>query len=175
VTPLVGKLLPRPPRHKRGRPKGALGDKAYSKRYQLYLDWIYERTFNPSLTKEQFAKNRLRITDDDLNGKYSSNHRTKVDALLQELKPARMKGLHEGQRRALEIIYPLVITFEQRFARQWREAKQHSPTLTKEDFLQNFFKWPRDRKRHPVEIDMIREYLEILDQGEKQLTDSERE
>lgn len=170
--PLIARMLHRPSGQKRGRPKGALGDKAYNKRYQLYLDWIYESTFNPSLTKEQFVKNRLGITDEDLKGKYSSVHRPKVDALLQELKPARMKQLHEGQRRALEIIYPLVITFDQQLARQWREAKQHSPALTKEEFLRDFFKWPR-RKRHPIEVDTIREFLERLDLGEKQLTDSE--
>ncbi|MGP8267154.1 MAG: hypothetical protein ACLQOQ_14425 [Beijerinckiaceae bacterium] len=172
LMPLIARMLHRPSGQKRGRPKGALGDKAYNKRYQLYLDWIYESTFNPSLTKEQFVKNRLGITDEDLKGKYSSVHRPKVDALLQELKPARMKQLHEGQRRALEIIYPLVITFDQQLARQWREAKQHSPALTKEEFLRDFFKWPR-RKRHPIEVDTIREFLERLDLGEKQLTDSE--
>jgi len=168
------KLLPKPPRRKRGRPKGALGDDAYNKRYELYQDWIYERTLNPSLTKEQFAKKRLGITDEDLEGEYSINRRAEVDALLQELKPARMKQLDEGQRRALETIYPLVITYPQYLARKWQEAKQHSQALTKEDFLQEFFGWPRDRKRLPVEADMIREYLEKLDQGEKLLTNSER-
>lgn len=171
---LIAELLPKPPRQKRGRPKGALGDNAYNKRYQLYLDWNYEKTLNPSLTKEQFAKKRLGITDEDLKGEHSSDHRPKVDALLQELKPARMKQLDEGQRRALEIIYPLVITFDQNLARQWREAKQHSPALTKEDFLRDFFGWPRDRKQHPIGIDTIREFLAILNQGEKRLTDSER-
>jgi hypothetical protein len=171
---LIVELLPKPPRQKRGRPKGALGDNAYRKRHQLYRDWIHEKTLNPSLTKEQFAMKRLGITDEDLKGEYSSDHRTKVDALLQELKPARMKNLDEGQRRALETIYPLVIAFDKNLARQWREAKQRSPALTKEDFLQEFFGWPRDRKRHPLEVEIIREYLEILNQGEKQLTDSER-
>ena len=164
---LALKLLPKPPRRKRGRPKGALGVKAYNKRYELYQDWIYEKTLNPSLTKKQFAKERLGITDDDLEGEYSSDHRAKVDALLQELKPARMKQLDEGQRRALDTIYPLMITYNQYLARQWREAKKNSPALTKEDFLQDFFGWPRDRKRHPIETDMIREYLEKLDAGRK--------
>jgi hypothetical protein len=75
----------------------------------LYQDWIYEKTLNPSLTKEQFAKNRLGITDEDLEGDYGSDHRPKVDALLQELKPARMKQLDEGQRGALEIVFSGVI------------------------------------------------------------------
>jgi hypothetical protein len=126
------------------------------------------------LTKQQFAKKRLGITDEDLKGSDGGYHRYRMLALLQKLKPARMKQLDEGQRRALEIIYPLVITFDQNLARQWREAKQHSPALTREDFLQDFFKWPRDRKRHPIEVDMIQEFLERLDQAEKQLTDSER-
>ena len=86
-----------------------------------------------------------------------------------------MKQLDDGQRRALEIIYPLVSTFGQRLATQWREAKQHCPGLTKEDFLHDFvFRWPRHRKRIPLENDNIRECLEKLAQGEKLLTDSER-
>ena len=171
---LVLKLLPKPPHQKRGRPKGALGDYAYNKRYELQQHWIYEKTLNPSLTKEQFAKQRLGITDEDLEGEYSSDHRPKVDALLQELKPARMKQLDEGQRGALETIYPLLITYPQYLARKWREAKQHSPALTKEDFLQDFFGWPRCEKRHPVEADMIHEYLGKLEQGEKLLAGNER-
>lgn len=174
---LVVKLLPKPRRRKRGRPKGALGDKAYDKGYQLYLNWIHDSTLNPSLTKEQFAKQRLGIKDEDLKGKDSAYHRYRMDALLQKLKPARMKRLDEGQRRALKIIYPLVITFDQRLAGQWREAKQRSPALTKEDFLQDFFGWTRVARKphlHPIEVDMMQEYLERLDRGEKQLTDSER-
>ena len=87
-----------------------------------------------------------------------------------------MKQLDEGQRRALETIYPLIITFDQRLAVQWREAKLQSPALTKEDFLQDFFGWTRvARKRdlHPIEVDMIQEYLEILDRGEKLLAKSD--
>ena len=174
---LVVKLLPKPRRRKRGRPQGALGDKAYDKGYQLYLNWIHDSTLNPSLTKEQFAKQRLGIKDEDLKGKDSAYHRYRMDALLQKLKPARMKRLDEGQRRALKIIYPLVITFDQRLAGQWREAKQRSPALTKEDFLQDFFGWTRVARKphlHPIEVDMMQEYLERLDRGEKQLTDSER-
>ena len=171
---LVVKLLPKPPRQKPGRPEGALGDNAYKKRHQLYMDWRHDKTLNPSLTKEQFAKKRLGITDEDLK-KDSEYHRYRMNALLQKLKPARMKQLDEGQRRALDVIYPLVITWDWEMARQWREAKQHSPALTKEDFLQDFiFKWPRDRKRLPLEDKIIGEYLKRLDQGEKLLIDSER-
>jgi hypothetical protein len=72
------------------------------------------------------------------------------------------------------LVYPLVITYSQYLAQKWREAKQRSPASTKEDFLRAFFGWPRDRKLHPNEADMIREYLEKLDQGKKQLTNSER-
>jgi hypothetical protein len=172
---LALKLLPKAPRQKGGRPKGALGDNAYKKRYQLYVDWTHDKTLNPSLSKEQFAKKRLGITDEDLKGKDSAYHRYRMNALLQKLKPARMKQLDEGQRRALDIIYPLILTSDQRLALQWREAKQQSPALTKEDFLQDFiFKWPRDRKRLPLEDEIIGEYLERLDQGEKLLIDSER-
>ena len=175
---LVVKLLPKPPRQKGGRPKGALGDNAYNKRYQLYMDWRHDKTLNPSLTKEQFAKKRLSITDEDLKGKDSAYHRYRMNALLQKLKPARMKQLDEGQRRALDIIYPLILTSDQRLALQWREAKQQSPALTKEDFLQDFFGWTRVTRRrrrlHPIEVDMMQEYLERLDRGEKLLTNSER-
>jgi hypothetical protein len=170
----VAKLLPKLVRRGRGRPKGALGDNAYDRRYRLYSDWIGEKALDPSLTKEQFAKQHLGITDKDLEGEYGSDHRTRMDALLQELKPARMKQLDEGQRRALEILYPTVITWDREFARQWREAKQRSPRLTKEKFIENFFKWPRKRKRHPFEAEAIREFLERLGTGEKQLADSER-
>lgn len=178
---LVVKLLPKPRRRKHGRPKGALGDKAYDKGYQLYLDWIHDSTLNPSLTKEQFAKQRLGIKDEDLKEEDSAYHRYRMNALLQKLKPARMKRLDEGQRRALEIIYPLVITFDQRLAVQWREAKQQSPALTKEDFLQEFFGWVKHfgrvrtkKELHPIEVEMIDEYLKKLDESEKLLADSKR-
>ena len=174
---LVAKLLPEPAPsgQGRGRTKGALGKASNTKRYKLYQDWMYERTLDPSLTKERFAKQRLGITDEDLSGDYSSDHRPKVDALLQELKPARLKHLVEGQRRALELLYPLTILYPQyNLAQKWREAKQHSPALTKEDFLRELFGWPRGRKRHPIQDDIIRDHLERLDHGEKLLTNSER-
>jgi hypothetical protein len=172
---LVAKLLPKPapPGQGRGRTKGALGKASNTKRYKLYQDWIYEKTLNPSLTKERFAKQRLGITDKDLKGEHSSVHRPKVDALLQDLKPARMKHLGEDQRRALELVYPHVLMYPKYLARKWREAKQQSPALTKQDFLREFFGWPRGRKQHAIEADMIREYLEKLDHGEKLLTNSE--
>jgi hypothetical protein len=108
---LVTKLLPLPeqPARGRGRPKGALGNATYEKKYQLYRDWIYEKTFNPSLTKEQFGKDRLGITDKKLNGDHADRYRKQLDALLKELKPVRMKYLDEGHRRALEMLYPLVL------------------------------------------------------------------
>ena len=180
----VVKLLPKLPRQKHRRPKGALGNKAYIKRHQLYLDWICEKTFTPSLTKDQFAKRRLGITEAQFDADFDPDDpdadgplRKKVKAILQDLKPARMKQLDDGRRRAMEIIYPLAIMFDQQLARQWREAKQQSPALTKEDFLQDFFGWTRVARKphlHPIEVDMMQEYLERLDRGEKQLTDSER-
>jgi hypothetical protein len=158
----------------RGRPKGALGNEAYHKRHSLYLDWVGQKALNPCLTKEQFAKERLRITDDDLAGDYEIEHRAKIEALLQDLKPARMKQLDEGQRRAIENIYPLLVTYPKYLAQQWREAKEQSPKLTKEEFLQyEFFKWPRSRKRHRVEAEMINKYLGMLAEGEKLLSDGE--
>jgi hypothetical protein len=173
---LVVTLLPKPPRRKRGRPKGAPGDKAHDKRHRLYLDWLYENAFKPSLTQKQFAKKRLGITDKDLNGEYSSDHHAKVYALLQELKPARMNRLGEGQRRALEFIYPRVITADLQLALRWREAKRHSPALTKKEFLVDLFGWRRVARKprlHSIEVETIREFLERLDEGEKQLTASE--
>jgi hypothetical protein len=178
---LALKLLPRPPRRKHGRPEGARSNKAYDKRYKLYLDWNYETTLNPSLTKEQFAKKHLGITDAEYNADFDNDpdkdgplHR-KVAALVQDLKPARMKQLDGGERRALELIFPLAKASDRYLALKWREAKQSSPTLTKEDFLQEHFGWSRDRRRHPIETGMIHEYLAKLNEAEKQLTDGERE
>jgi hypothetical protein len=173
---LIAELLPKPPRQKRGRPKGALGDNAYNKRHQLYLDWIYEKTVNPSLTKEQFAKNRLGITDEDLEGEYGSDHRPKVDALLQELKPARMKRLDEGQRRALETIYPLVITTSYKnLYREFCAAKEIDPALTEEQFVKNHLRITDEHLRtYPRASDLIRETMDYLEQGRKLSADSER-
>ena len=178
---LALELLPKPPRRKPGRPEGARGNKAYNKRYKLCLDWNYETTLNPSLTKEQFAKKHLGITDAEYDADFDLNdpdkdgplHR-KVAALVQDLKPARMKQLDEGQRRAIKLIFPLVNASNQYLVLRWRQAKQNSPALTKEDFLQEYFGWSRDRKRHPIETDMVHEYLAKLDEAEKQLTNSER-
>jgi hypothetical protein len=171
---LVLKLLPEPPRRGRGRPKGALGNTAHDKRHQLYSDWIGESTLSPSLTKEQFAQSRLGISDRELAGPYELDHRAKMDALLQDLKPARMKQLDEGQRRAIETIYPLTLKYPELLARSWREAKQQCRSLTKKQFLRDYFGWPRRRKLRPIEAEMIDDYLEKLDEGEQQLLSSER-
>src|SRR5579862_6408545 len=68
---LAEKMLrvPRPQRG-RGRPKGALGRVASSKRYKLLEDYVKERTLDRSLTQEQFAKERLGITDSDLENDF---------------------------------------------------------------------------------------------------------
>jgi hypothetical protein len=124
---LTDKLLPKPSGGDRGRPKGALGKKAYNRRYSLYLDWVGEKALNPDLTKEQFAKQRLGITDDDLAGNYEIQHRAKIDALLQDVKPARMKQLDEGQRRSIETIYHLLATYPSYLAQTWWQAKERSP------------------------------------------------
>lgn len=171
---LVPQLLPKVPRRGKGRPKGALGTKAYVKRYQLYVDWISESTLNPSLTKEKFAMSRLDITDTDLAGAYALHHRANIDAFLQKLKPALMKRLDEGQRRSIDIICPLMLKFPQYLALRWREAKEQSPSLTRQEFLQDYFGWPRDRKLRPLEEHIINEFLKTLDQGEQPLLRSER-
>lgn len=166
---LVAKLLPKPAAKGRGRPKEALGKGTYDRKYKLYLDWISESTADPSLTKEQFAKKRLSITNEQHKNSYSAHAR--VDALLQDLKPARMKYLDEDQRRALEVLYPLVLTRScEELAREWREASQSHPALTKEEFVRN------DLKGAVGEIteDLIRQQLEYLEQGEKLLAGSER-
>ena len=48
---------------------------------------------------------------------------------------------------------------------RWRKAKRCSPALTKEDFLQEFLGWPRDKET--IDPNLIGVYLETLDRGEK--------
>lgn len=166
---LVQQMLPKPSARRRGRPKEALGKGAYDRKYKLYLDWKYEKTIDPSLTKEQFAKRRLEITD-ELH-KNNNNAHARVDALLQDLKPARMKYLDEGQRGAVDTLYPFVLTQDRmRLARDWREAKRNHPELTKEEFVRNDLKWAVGE----ISEDIIRQQLEYLEQGEKLLASSER-
>jgi hypothetical protein len=104
---LAVKLLPNPPRRNSGRPKGAPGRKAYRKLRQLYTDWNWEKARRPLLTKEQFAKERLGITDQDLTGDYALDHRAKIDAILQELKPARIKRLAGGSATCSKPLFRL--------------------------------------------------------------------
>lgn len=166
---LVAKQLPKPPARKRGRPKEALGKGTYDQKYELYLDWRYEKTIDPSLTKEQFAKRRLGITDEE--HKDDDQVQMRVTAFLQSLKPTRMKYLDEGQRGAVDTLYPFVLTQDRiRFARDWREAKQGNPGLTKEEFVRNDLKWAGSE----IAEDSIREQLEYLEEGEKLLAESER-
>ena len=164
---LVTELLPKPSAKGRGRPKKARGKGTYDRKYKQYLDWKYASTLDPSLTKEQFAKRCLGITDEQ----YDNLARARVATFLQRLKPARMKYLDEGQRGAIDTLYPFVLTQDRmRFARDWREAKQSNPALTKEEFVRN------DLKGAGGEIaeDFIREQLEYLEHGEKLLAGSER-
>jgi hypothetical protein len=166
---LVSKLLPQPPAKRRGRPKKALGKGAYDRNYKLYLDWRYEKTVDPSLTKEQFAKKRHGITDEQ--HKNNSLAHARVDALLQNLKPARMKYLDDGRRGAVDNLYPFVLTQDRiKLARDWREAKRNHPELTKEEFVRNDLKWAVGE----ISEDIIRQQLEYLEQGEKLLAGSER-
>jgi hypothetical protein len=176
---LVAKMLPNPPGRKRGRPKDGFGKGTYDKKYKLHMDWTYESAIDPSLTKLQFAKQRLGVTDDQHHN--SGFAHARVDALLQDLKPARMKYLDEDQRRAIDTISPLLITHPQHLAREWREAKENSPALSQEDFLQEFFGWVkhfgRVRKKselHPIEAEVIDEYIKIINEGEKLLAGGER-
>lgn len=176
---LVREMLPKPPARKRGRPKKALGKDTHDRKYKQYLDWKYASTLDPSLTKEQFAKRELSITDEQYRD--DNLARARVNTFLQRLKPARMKYLDEGQRRAIDTIYPLLITYPQRLARQWREAKQCSPALSKEDFLQEILGWVKHFGRvrtkselHPMEVEEIDEFVQKINEGEKLLASSER-
>jgi hypothetical protein len=175
---LVREMLPKPPARKRGRPKKALGKDTHDRKYKQYLDWIYASTLDPSLTKEQFAKRELGITDEQYRD--DNLARARVHTFLQRLKPARMKYLDEGQRRAIDTIYPLLINHPQQLARKWREAKECSPTLSQEDFLQEFLGWVKHfgvrtkSELHPIEAEMIDEYVQKINEGEKLLASSER-
>ena len=179
---LVDKLLakPEPPRRGRGRPIGAFGKAAHHKRYELYQDWIREKALDPSLTQEQFVKQRLGITDAEFEEDFDLEdpdangplHR-KVAALLQDLKPTRMRSsLAADQRAGLEQVYRLLVTKPESLAQAWRKAKQYSPALTKEVFLQEFLEWPRDKET--IDPSLIGTWLETLDKGEKTLTNRER-
>jgi hypothetical protein len=173
---LALKLLPEPPRRQRGRPKGALDDNAYNKRYELYRDWKYETTINPILTKEQFAKKHLGITDAAFDADFDPDdpdkdgplHR-KVAALLQDLKPARMKQLDEGQHRALDIAFPVMITGERiALYHKWRNAKQADPALTEEQFVMDDMGITNKQlKAHPRLSDFVRDAIVCLEQGRK--------
>jgi hypothetical protein len=176
---LVRKMLPKPPARKRGRPKESFGKDAYDGNYKLHRDWICEKTVDPSLTKVQFALRRLGITNDQ----YKNHNRAhaQVDALLQALKPARTESLDEGQRRAIDTFFPLLMTYSQHLARQWREAKESSPALSKEDFVQEILGWVKGFGRVrtksellPMEIQEIDDFVQRINEGEKQLASSER-
>jgi hypothetical protein len=110
---LAKKMLPKP-KHPRGRPKDAQGDDASGRNWQLLYDWVYDKTLDPALTEEQFAKRKLGISDADYdredelqnvrkNGKVGPLH-YKVDALLKNLQPSRLKErLGEGVIRAIYV------------------------------------------------------------------------
>jgi hypothetical protein len=176
---LVAKMLPKSLARKRGRPKDGFGKATYDNRYQLYVDWTYENAVDPSLTKLQFAKRRLGVTDDQYVDSNSAH--AEVDALLQALKPARMKYVDEDQRRAIDTILPFLITYPQHLARKWREAKKCSPALSQEEFLQDCLGWVKHFGRvrtrselHPIEAEAIDEYVQKINEGEKLLDASER-
>jgi hypothetical protein len=77
---LVTEMLPRPPARVRGRPKKAVGKDTYDRKHKQYLDWIYASTLDPSLTKEQFAKRELGISDEQY--KDDNLARARVDTFL---------------------------------------------------------------------------------------------
>lgn len=176
---ILKKMLPRPPPRKRGRPKDSLGKATYDKTDQLYMEWTYESAVDPSLTKLQFAKQRLDVTDDQYLD--SNSEHARVDALLQALKPARMKYLDEDRRRAVDTIFPLVVTHPRYLALKWREAKKNSPTLSQDEFLQDVLGWVKHFGRvrtrselHPIEIEAIGEFVQKISEGEKLLAGTER-
>jgi hypothetical protein len=107
----------------------------------LCHDWIIARADNRSLTKEQFARARCGVTDEDLDGELSLECRAQVDVVLQELKPARLKRLDRMNRWGLESFIPLVIK-PTALGREWQQAKRLAPALTKEDFLEKYFGVP---------------------------------
>jgi hypothetical protein len=167
---LVTELLPKPSAKGRGRPKKARGKDTYDRKYKQYLDWRYASTLDPSLTKEQFAKRELGITDEQLS-RDDGPARARVDTFLQRLKPARMTYLDAGQRGAVDTLYPFALTQDRiRLARDWREAKRSRPELTKEEFVRNDLNWAVGETSE----DLIREQLEYLEHGEKLLAGSER-
>jgi hypothetical protein len=100
---LAAKLLPQP-KQSRGRPAGAQGDAAYERNWQLCYDWVYDKTLNPALTEEQFAKNRLHILEKDYDrDPYGRDHK-RVSNLLKDLQPSRLKQrLGENVIRAIYI------------------------------------------------------------------------
>ncbi len=173
---LADKLLPKSTRKKRGRPKGALGKEAYDNRYRLYLDWVARKALNAALTKEQFAKERLGITEHDLAGDYEIEHRAKIEALLQDLKPARMKQLDEDQRRAIETIYPLVTAIPRtELYGKWCAAREADPALTEEQFVKDYLDiTEKHLANHPGASDLIREHMDYLEEGRKLSADRKR-
>ena len=166
---LVTELLPKPSAKGRGRPKKARGKGTYDRKYKQNLDWKYASTLDPSLTKEQFAKRELGITDEQ--SRDDDPARARVDTFLQRLKPARMKYLDAGQRGAVDTLYPFALTQDRiRLARDWREAKRTNPELTEEEFIRDDLKWAVGE----ISEDIIRQQLEYLEQGEMLLAGSER-
>jgi hypothetical protein len=98
---LALKMLPEPKRS-RGRPQQGKGDAAYDKNWQLYYDWVYDKTREPSLTEEQFAKRRLGISETSYDhDPYDRDHK-RVSNLLKDLQPSRLKErLGEGVMRSI--------------------------------------------------------------------------
>ena len=107
---LVDGLLPKPAplRRGRGHPRGAGGKSAFRKSCMLCHDWIIAKANDRSLTKEQFARARCGVTDQDLKGELSLEYRARVDAVLQELKPARIKRLDQ-KNRVFDSFIPLAL------------------------------------------------------------------
>ena len=92
------------------------------------------------------------------------------------LKPARMRHLDEGQRRAVELFVPIVATHQRRLALEWRVAMADAPTLSKEEFLQEHFGWVKHFGRvrtkselHRHEVNAIDAFIERINEGEKLL------
>jgi hypothetical protein len=105
-----------------------------------------------------------------LEGARGEIHRRQIKALLQELKPARMKYLDEDQRRALEVVLPLVVTEGRKaYARQWHLARKERPELTKEDFIRDDLGFEGE-----VGEKLLQRQLVYLEEGEQLLSAAKR-
>lgn len=182
---LAIRLLPDKPivkQGKSGRPEGALGRRAHRRRSALFNDRTFIEAVLPSVTQEQFAKKLHGITDHDLEAEaqhpdYANDDgplRKKINAVLQELKPARMHRLGQEQREYIEAGTSLLVDYCKDLAQRYRDAQKHNKALTQEDFIIDYFCWPKDKERHPIEGEAIQDLMVKIALGEHLLANSKR-